>query len=77
MCQILESIIWDIIKYLTINDQIAPEQHGFVPNKACVMNLLETLDIIADAINQGLSVDLILLNFAKGFDKVSHKKLII
>ena len=51
-------------------------QHGFVPNKACVTNLLETLDIITDAVNKGHSVDLILLDFAKAFDKVSHAKLI-
>ena len=78
MCKILESIIRDhIIKYLTINNLITPEQHGFVPNKACVTNLLETLDTITDAVNRGLSVDLILLDFAKAFDKVSHEKLIL
>ena len=41
-----------------------------------VTNLLETLDIITDAVNKGHSVDLILLDFAKAFDKVSHVKLI-
>jgi hypothetical protein len=51
-------------------------QYGFVPNKACVTNLLETLDIITDAVNKGHSVDLILLDFSKAFDKVSHAKLI-
>ena len=55
---------------------IVPGQHGFVPNKACVTNLLETLDIITDALKRGNSVDLVLLDFAKAFDKVSHAKLI-
>ena len=78
MCKILESIIRDhIIKYLTKNDLITPEQHGFVPNKACVTNLLETLDIITEAIDQRFLVDLVLLDFAKAFDKVSHEKLIL
>jgi hypothetical protein len=55
----------------------AKEQHGFVPNKACITNLIETLDAIKDATNKGYSVDLILLYFSKAFDKVSHKKLIL
>ena len=45
--------------------------HGFVPNKACVTNLLETLEIITDAVNKEKSVDLVLLDFTKAFDKVS------
>jgi retron-type reverse transcriptase len=77
ICKILESIIRDkVMKYLQLNKLIVPSQHGFVPNKACVTNLLETLDIITDAINKGYSVDLVLLDFAKAFDKVSHSKLI-
>jgi hypothetical protein len=77
ICKILESIIRDkVMKYLQLNKLIVPSQHGFVPNKACVTNLLETLDIITDSINKGYSVDLVLLDFAKAFDKVSHVKLI-
>ena len=77
ICKVLESIIRDcIMEYLQLKKLINPCQHGFVPKKACVTNLLETLDFITDAINKGLSVDLILLDFAKAFDKVSHAKLI-
>ena len=38
--------------------------------------VLETLDIITDALKRGNSVDLVLLDFAKAFDKVSHAKLL-
>ena len=48
----------------------------FVLTKACFTSLLETLDIITDEVNKGFSVGLVLLNFAKAFDKVSHEKLI-
>ena len=65
------------MKYMSINELITPGQHGFVPNKACMTNLLETLDIITDAVNKGHPVDLILLDFAKAFDKVSHEKLLL
>ena len=45
--------------------------------KACMTNLLETLDILTDSANKGESVDLVLLDFAKAFDKVSHEKLLL
>ena len=78
VCKILESIVRDhIMKYLSLNELITPSQHGFVPNKACITNLLETLDIITDAVNRGKTVDLVLLDFAKAFDKVSHEKLLL
>ena len=53
------------MKYLKINEIITPSQHGFVPNRACMTNLLETLDVITDAVNKGKSVDLVLLSFAE------------
>jgi hypothetical protein len=52
------------MKYMRLKQLIVPSQHGFVPNKACVMNLLETLDVITDALKNGHSVDLVLLDFA-------------
>ena len=77
ICKILESIIRDkIMKYMQVKRLITSSQHGFVPNKACVTNLLETLDIVTDAVNKGHLVDLVLLDLAKAFDKVSHEKLI-
>ena len=64
------------MKFMQLKKLIVPGQHGFVPNKACVTNLLETLDKITGAIRKGHSVDLVLLDFAKAFEKVSHAKLI-
>ena len=64
------------MKYMQIKRLITPRQHELVPNKACVTNLLETLDIITEAVNKEHLVYLVLLGFAKAFDKVSHAKLI-
>ena len=41
------------------------------------MILYITLDIKTDAVNKGKSVDLVLLDFAKTFDKVSHEKILL
>ena len=46
-CKIMESIVRDhIMKHLIDNNLLRKNQHGFVPRKACVTNLLETYDFI-------------------------------
>jgi hypothetical protein len=59
---------------LNIFQLIIKEQHGFVPKKSCISNLLETLDLISQAIEQGYPIDIIFLDFAKAFDTVAHKR---
>ena len=49
----------------------------FIPNKSCTTNLLETYDYITDSINQNEPLDIVYMDFAKAFDKVSHNRLIV
>ena len=49
---------------------------GSLRKKSCSTNLLESLDIITEALNRGFSAALVLLDFAKAFDRVSHVLLI-
>ena len=44
--------------------------------KSCVTNLLEFLEDITQAIDNGDDVDIICLDFCKAFDKVPHKHLL-
>ena len=76
-CKIMEKIVTKTIKsYLNKHDLITPCQHGFVSKKACVTNLLETYDILTtNKLNKKCS-DMVLLDFAKAFDKVPHKLLL-
>ncbi|XP_047125406.1 uncharacterized protein LOC124807503 [Hydra vulgaris] len=59
-----------------INSSLLNEMHGFRKNKSCTINLLETLDIITDALENGQSVDMLYLDFEKAFYKVPHSRLI-
>ena len=43
----------------------------------CLSNLLEFLDKVTGCIDDGDCVDVIFLDFAKAFDKVSHRRLIL
>jgi hypothetical protein len=44
--------------------------------KSCLTNLLETLDVLTMAMEDKYDVIMILLDFAKAFDKVSHARLL-
>jgi len=63
------------MQHLLVNNLIINEQHGFVPNKSCCTNLLETMDLITQAIDDDFPVDILFLDFAKAFDTVVHTRL--
>jgi hypothetical protein len=76
-CKIIEKIISvHIMKYLTDNNLLSKHQHGFVRGKNCTTNLLEYVDIITEGLACGNSLDVLYTDFAKAFDKVSHRKLL-
>ena len=56
---------------------MSADQHGFLPNRSCIINLIESLDIITDSLDKRLLLDGIYTEFSKAFDKVSHLKLLI
>ena len=56
---------------------LCDNQHGFLYAKSCVTNLIETFDIITDALSEGWDVVTVFLDFSKAFDKVSHQLLLI
>ena len=58
------------------NNLLINLQHGFVPRKSCQSNLLSMRNILTDAIEHNLEVDLVYLDVAKMFDLLPHRKLI-
>ena len=76
ICKLMEKIIKDeVMQYLNKHKLINKQQHGFVYNKACNTNLLETMDTLTKLLADKESFDMLLLDFAKAFDKVAHKRL--
>ena len=73
----MEKILRDsMVKHLLTNDLFSRHQHGFMYAKSCVTNLLEVLDIVTEALSDGDAAILILLDFAKAFDRVTHAFLL-
>ena len=50
-------------------------QHGFLPGKSCLTNLLDYLDTLTRIVDSGGAADILYLDFAKAFDKVAHVRL--
>ena len=52
-------------------------QHGFMPRKSCLTNLLEFLEEVTKLVDAGHQVDLMYLDFSCAFDKVPHQRLLV
>ena len=76
-CKLLERILKDkIMEHLQTNRLLSPHQHGFRPARSCASQLLEVLDFLTMALDEGKSVDIIYLDFKKAFDSVPHARLL-
>lgn len=77
VCKIFEKIIKNCItSYFQRFSLIRPNQHGFLSNKSCFTNLLETLEDWTHWFDMGYEFDVIFLDFKRAFDLVPHKRLI-
>ena len=63
------------VVHMSDNNLFANEQHGFVPRRECMTNLLSAMEDGSEAIELGLDTDVIYTDFAKAFDSVPHKRL--
>ena len=58
------------------NRLFADAQYGFMSGRSCVIQLLEIFDEWTNMQDSGVPIDIIYLDFAKAFDRVSHDLLL-
>ena len=76
-CKVLERIIVSQLRsFLNDNKLLYDNQHEFVSGKLTTTNLLACDEEIDNCLNSNSSCDLILIDFARAFDKVSHHLLL-
>ena len=76
--KIMESIIRDrVLEHLMKHDLLADPQHGFVPGRDCMSQLLLCLDEWTQMIENNQAFDVIYTDFAKAFDSVAHQRLLV
>ncbi len=62
--------------HLPQNNLLQLSQHGFKARKPCMIYLLDFLEILTSTMDNEEALDMILLDFAKAFNKVPHKRLL-
>ena len=65
-----------IIEHLEREELVKPNQHGFVSGRSTQSQLLQHYSDVYDALEEGVRIDTIYLDFAKAFDKVDHNILL-
>ena len=65
-----------LLQYLILNIFISSHQRGFLAKHSTGSRLLETVNVITEAVENGDCVDVCYIDFSKAFDTVSIPKLI-
>ena len=76
--KIMESVLRDkILEHLIKHEILTDPQHGFVPDRDCMTQLLLCLDEWTEMIENNHVFDIIYTDFAKAFDSVAHQRLLV
>ena len=65
-----------IVKHMRANKIFSPKQYGFISGRSTTLQLLAVLDQWTEALDQGMAVDVIYMDFQKAFDTVPHQRLL-
>ena len=73
--KVMEHIIFhSIMTHLSSNNILIENQHGFRPGHSCATQLITLTEDILYALDHQKQVDIVLLDFAKAFDSVPHRR---
>ncbi len=64
-----------MLAHLSQFSLLTSRQHGFLPRRSTLTNLLVAEELITKWLDEGSAVDLIYLDFYKTFDSVNHRLL--
>ena len=76
--KLMESIVRDtIMAHMMKNNLITDNQHGFVPGRNSITQLLVCLDDWTSMMESSEEFDVIYTDFSKAFDSVAHERLLV
>ena len=65
-----------LMKHLEESNILYDLQHGFPSSRSCETQLISFVQDLAQSADKKIQTDLIIMDFAKAFDKVSHRHLL-
>ena len=69
-------MVSNIMGFLESNCILTPNQHGFRAGHSCESQLIEFTDELSRNLDKNIQTDVVVLDFAKAFDKVNHSLLV-
>ena len=73
--KVLERVVYATL-YEHVKPALSEKQHGFLPGRSCVSNLLTMLNTAWDNISTGSQTDVIYTDFSSAFQSVNHGLLL-
>lgn len=70
-------IVRSALPFLLNNSVIPDQQHGFVPGRSVITNMLTCLDDWTMSYDMGRPVDVIYFDYSKAFDRVPKRRLLL
>lgn len=75
-CKVMEHIVVSsIMSHAETHSILYPLQHGFRSGRSCETQLVEFVDDLQRNMDSGRQTDVVIMDFAKAFDKVAHAHL--
>ena len=75
--KVIEHVVYhSIMSHLNRNDVLSGSQHGFRASYSCSTQLISLIEDLNFHMDNNIQVDMILLDFSKAFDTVSHCRLL-
>ena len=66
-----------MVDFIKKNQLLCNNQHGFRSGRSCLTQLFSHVDDIVQGLTRNADTDAIDLDFAKAFDKVDHRLLLL
>ena len=77
ICKLQEHIITsNVLSHLEQHKILTDCQHGFIARRSCETELLTLVHELAETVDRGGQMDLVILNFSKAFDRLPHRRLL-
>jgi retron-type reverse transcriptase len=65
-----------MMQHLETNNTLYELQHGFRAKRSCESQIISLIHELSQNNDKNIQTDLIIMDFAKAFDKVPHKRLL-
>ena len=61
-----------MLQHMQSNNLVSRSQHGFLPGRSCITNMLTVMDSLTQAYDDGQISEAVFIDFSKAFDRVPN-----